>query len=169
LGALGEIRKKIEAYEYIVNFCDTIQNIPGCEGAHVCQVKDGKGKSMGSSPLSTVKETALFTNGTVGCGGKARKTQIQFDCQKEVTIASVNEALRCEYEIVIGQTNCDAVAPACQVKLIKQLGGHKCSLGKSFGCFEDKMWAETCKGTFECNGKKVNCVAALGEKVECNC
>ena len=31
---------------------------------------------MGSSPLSTVKETALFTNGTVGCGGKARKTQV---------------------------------------------------------------------------------------------
>jgi len=140
----------------------------------VCQVKDGKGKSMGTGDFEVKERRMIFKNGTVGCSEIARQTEIQIGCNKEkARIKEVNERIRCSYEVTIGHPKCDdflTPETACTVVLKKQLGRHPCKLGVSFGCVNsERIWVKSCKGTFNCNGKEKSCGAMVNQRAECSC
>ena len=44
----------------------------------MCQVKDGKGKSMGTGDFEVKERRMIFKNGTVGCSEIARQTEVFF-------------------------------------------------------------------------------------------
>mmetsp|Transcript_22221 Transcript_22221/g.30571 ORF Transcript_22221/g.30571 Transcript_22221/m.30571 type:complete len:373 (+) Transcript_22221:60-1178(+) len=177
LERLGEIRKKIGNFTYVVSLCDPIMNISGCRGSLACEVPTtGKGRSLGIPPLFSRGSHNARVTTPANCDGKKATltTEIEFTkgcpLRKGTTILKLRQTSSCEYKMVLGRKNCISETKERCVELVRAIGSSECVYGESFGCSRSGMWIEkSCRGKFLCRGKEIICFTTSSARSLCKC